>query len=144
MSSTTRTTRKVAGGAVGFLVVMEFGSGLLQGWFPPLLSRIGSDFGVEAAALNWVMVIYLLMTVAFVPIIGKLGDLYGHKKMLLITVCLVAAGSLLVLLLRASPGCWLAARCRPRWAPSSRWNSRLCAAATRSRPGAASASSWAL
>ncbi|RBM01677.1 MFS transporter [Glutamicibacter soli] len=96
MSSTTRTTRKVAGGAVGFLIVMEFGSGLLQGWFPPLLSRIGSDFGVEAAALNWVMVIYLLMTVAFVPIIGKLGDLYGHKKMLLITVCLVAAGSLLV------------------------------------------------
>lgn len=96
MSSSPRTTKAVAGGAVGFLVVMEFGSGLLQGWFPPLLARIGSDFGVDAAALNWVMVIYLLMTVAFVPIIGKLGDLYGHKKMLLITVCMVAAGSLLV------------------------------------------------
>ncbi|WP_449371987.1 MFS transporter [Arthrobacter psychrolactophilus] len=94
---TSRSTQAV-GGAVGFLVVMEFGSGLLQGWFPPLLARIGSDFGVDAAALNWVNVIYLLMTVAFVPVIGKLGDLYGHKRLLLVTVCLVAVGSLVVAL----------------------------------------------
>ena len=33
-----------AGGAVGFLIVMEFGSGLLQGWFPPLLAQIGTEF----------------------------------------------------------------------------------------------------
>lgn len=85
-----------AGGAVGFLVVMEFGSGLLQGWFPPLLTRIGSDYTVDAAALNWVNVIYLLMTAAFVPVIGKLGDLFGHKRLLLITVSLVAVGSFIV------------------------------------------------
>lgn len=95
-SSTVPITTKAAGGAVGFLVVMEFGSGLLQGWFPPLLVRIGTDFGVDAAALNWVNVIYLLMTVAFVPLIGKLGDLFGHKRMLLLTVSMVALGSLVV------------------------------------------------
>ncbi len=85
-----------AGGAVGFLIVMEFGSGLLQGWFPPLLARIGTEFNVGDAALNWVSVVYLLMTVAFVPIIGKLGDLYGHKRLLLVTVTLVAVGSVIV------------------------------------------------
>ena len=97
-TSSTRLGRstKAAGGAVGFLVVMEFGSGLLQGWFPPLLARIGDDFSVGDAALNWVSVVYLLMTVAFVPIIGKLGDLYGHKRLLLITVSLVAVGSVVV------------------------------------------------
>ena len=85
-----------AGGAVGFLIVMEFGSGLLQGWFPPLLAQIGTEFSVDDAALNWVSVVYLLMTVAFVPVIGKLGDLYGHKRLLLVTVTLVAAGSIIV------------------------------------------------
>lgn len=96
MPSLTRKQSTAVGGAVGFLVVMEFGSGLLQGWFPPLLARIGTDFGIDAASLNWVSAIYLLMTVAFVPVIGKLGDLYGHKKFLLVTVCLVAVGSLIV------------------------------------------------
>ncbi|MCC3290922.1 MFS transporter [Arthrobacter sp. zg-Y1110] len=96
MKSSPSTSTKAAGGAVGFLIVMEFGSGLLQGWFPPLLARIGEDFSVDDAALNWVSVVYLLMTVAFVPVLGKLGDLYGHKRMLLVTVCLVAVGSVIV------------------------------------------------
>lgn len=83
-------------GVVGFLVVMEFGSGALQGWFSPLLAAIGHQFSVGAGALNWVNAMYMLMTVACVPILAKLGDMFGHKRLLVVASALVAAGSLVV------------------------------------------------
>jgi MFS family permease len=83
-------------GAVGFLVVMELGSGMLQGWYPVLLSAIGTEFRVSAAQLNWVSAIYLLATVVFVPIIAKFGDIYGHKRLLAVAASLVAFGSIIV------------------------------------------------
>ena len=93
--------RRVSGarstfGVVGFLVVMEFGSGALQGWFSPLLAAIGQQFEVGAGALNWVNAMYMLMTVACVPILAKLGDMFGHKRLLIVASTLVAAGSLVV------------------------------------------------
>ncbi|MGW4479289.1 MFS transporter [Rhodococcus triatomae] len=84
--------------AVGFLVVMEFASGLLQGWFSPLLPTIGEQFAVSPAALNWVSAMYLLGTAACVPLISKLGDLFGHKRLLLIATASVALGSFVVAL----------------------------------------------
>ncbi|MBC2640404.1 MULTISPECIES: MFS transporter [unclassified Rhodococcus (in: high G+C Gram-positive bacteria)] len=97
----SRDPEKADSGAfavVGFLIVMEFGSGLLQGWYPPLLASIGEAHDVSAAALNWVNVVFLLTSVAFVPIIAKLGDIYGHRRMLVVAAALVAVGSLLVAL----------------------------------------------
>lgn len=83
-------------GVVGFLVVMEFGSGALQGWFSPLLAAIGQQFDVGAGALNWVNAMYMLMTVACVPILAKLGDMFGHKRLLVVASAFVAAGSVAV------------------------------------------------
>ncbi|MCI0157797.1 MFS transporter [Leifsonia shinshuensis] len=83
-------------GVVGFLVVMEFGSGALQGWFSPLLAAIGRQFDVGAGALNWVNAMYMLVTVACVPILAKLGDMFGHKRLLVVASALVAVGSLVV------------------------------------------------
>ncbi|MBV6757974.1 MFS transporter [Rhodococcus opacus] len=93
-TGTTRTTGTSA--AVGFLIVMEFGSGLLQGWYPPLLTSIGQEHGTSAAALNWVNAIFLLASVACVPIIAKLGDMYGHRRMLVASAAAVAVGSFVV------------------------------------------------
>lgn len=81
---------------VGFLIVMEFGSGLLQGWYPPLLTNIGDLHGTSAASLNWVSAIFLLTSVTCVPIVAKLGDVYGHRKMLVFACSSVALGSLFV------------------------------------------------
>lgn len=91
-----RTRGRSTFGVVGFLVVMEFGSGALQGWFSPLLAAIGQQFAVGAGALNWVNAMYMLMTVACVPILAKLGDMFGHKRLLVVASALVAAGSLVV------------------------------------------------
>jgi MFS family permease len=75
---------------------MEFGSGILQGWLSPLFSTIGQQYGVSAASLNWVSAAYLLATVLVVPLLSKLGDIYGHKKVLFIATIVVALSSVLV------------------------------------------------
>jgi MFS family permease len=94
----TAPSRTAFRGVVGFLVVMELGSGMLQGWYPVLLAAIGEEFQVGAAQLNWVSAAYMLATVVCVPILAKLGDRFGHKRMLVISAALVALGSIVVAL----------------------------------------------
>ena len=81
---------------VGFLVVLEFASGLLQGWLPPLLPGILRQYGTTAAELNWVSAVYLLSSTVCVPLMATLGDRYGHRRLLIIAAGLVAVGSVLV------------------------------------------------
>ena len=93
---TTAQKSTTAAGTVGFLVVMELGSGILQGWLNPLFSSIGELHGVSAASLNWISAAYLLATVLVVPLLSKLGDIHGHKRVLMISTAIVAAASVLV------------------------------------------------
>ena len=81
---------------VGFLIVLEFSSGILQAWLSPLLPSILRQYGTTAAALNWVNTVYLLSTAVCVPLLSKLGDRYGHRRFLVVASSLVAIGSVLV------------------------------------------------
>ena len=81
---------------VGFLVVLQFASGVLQAWLPPLLPSILRQYGTTAAELNWTNVVYLLSTAVCVPLMAKLGDSYGHRRLLIIAASLVAIGTVLV------------------------------------------------
>lgn len=82
-------------GFVGFLFAMELASGLLQGWFTPLVALIGQKYTVGAADLVWVQTSFLLSTAVLVPLISRMGDRYGHKRMLTITAGVVAVGSVI-------------------------------------------------
>jgi MFS family permease len=81
---------------VGFLLVIEFASGLTQGWLSPLLPSILQRYDTTAANLNWVNAVFLLSSAVCVPLMSKLGDLFGHRRLLTIAVALVAVGSVLV------------------------------------------------
>jgi MFS family permease len=81
---------------VGFLVVLELASGILQAWLSPLLPSILRRYGTTAAELNWVNAAYLLSTTLCVPLLAALGDRYGHRRLLVVAVALVAVGSVLV------------------------------------------------
>ncbi|MDE1855861.1 MAG: MFS transporter [Candidatus Micrarchaeota archaeon] len=48
----------------------------------PSLPSISKQFGVDAAQVSLVLSLYLVSGVALNPIIGKLGDIYGKKKVL--------------------------------------------------------------
>jgi len=82
-----------AAGFVGFLFAMELSSGFLQAWFSPVLSEIGEKYTVSPADLNWVQTSYLLATAVLVPVLAKMGDQYGHKKMLAVATAMVTVGS---------------------------------------------------
>ncbi|MGX1543081.1 MFS transporter [Streptomyces adustus] len=81
---------------VGFLVLVELVSGLLQGMMPSLLPRIGAELHVGAGDLSWVSSAQLLSSAVCVPLFARLGDMYGHRRLLRVAVVTLAAGSVLV------------------------------------------------
>ena len=48
----------------------------------PSLPTIANDFNVNTATVSWVLTAYLISGVIANPIIGKLGDIYGKKRIL--------------------------------------------------------------
>ncbi len=56
----------------------------------PSLPTIASDFSVNSATVSWVLTAYLISGVVANPIVGKLGDIYGKKRMLTIVMSIYA------------------------------------------------------
>ncbi|MFG2431440.1 MFS transporter [Streptomyces sp. NPDC048590] len=83
---------------VGLLVLFEVTSGFLQFGLAPLLPGLADHLGMGTAALNWVVSVQLLAAAVCVPLFGRLGDLYGHRRMLRTALALIAAGTLVVAL----------------------------------------------
>ncbi|MFC9325701.1 MFS transporter [Kitasatospora sp. NPDC057015] len=78
------------------VAVVELTSGITQGFLSPLLKALTSVLHVSAAQLNWLSIANLLASVAFTPVLSRLGDLYGHRRVLRWNLAIVLAGSLLV------------------------------------------------
>src|SRR5262245_31993400 len=51
------------------------------------------DLGIEPALYVWITTAYLVASTVLVPIYGKLSDLYGRRKILLIGISIFLAGS---------------------------------------------------
>ncbi|MCX5412126.1 MFS transporter [Streptomyces sp. NBC_00059] len=83
---------------VGLLILFEVTSGFLQVGLAPLLPDLADHLGIGSAALNWVVSVQLLAAAVCVPLFGRLGDLYGHRRMLRVALALIAAGTLVVAL----------------------------------------------
>lgn len=80
-------------GLVGYLFFVEFVSGVLQGYYVPLISDLVTYLGIEDADFNWFEAAQLLLSALVVPVLAKLGDMVGHKKILLISTVLTAGAS---------------------------------------------------
>ncbi|WP_069463824.1 MFS transporter [Actinacidiphila rubida] len=71
---------------------------LLQSLVVPVLATIQQAMHTNQAASTWVLTAYLLSASIFTPIIGRIGDAVGKKKMLVVTLGALAAGLLLAAL----------------------------------------------
>lgn len=80
-------------GLVGYLFFVEFVSGVLQGYYVPLISDLVLYLGITDADFNWFEAAQLLLSALVVPVLAKLGDMIGHKKVLLISTVLTAGAS---------------------------------------------------
>ncbi|GGZ26397.1 MFS transporter [Streptomyces nitrosporeus] len=83
---------------VGLLILFEVTSGFLQAGLAPLLPDLAGHLGIGSAALNWVVSVQLLAAAVCVPLFGRLGDLYGHRRMLRVALAAIAVGTLVVAL----------------------------------------------
>jgi MFS family permease len=78
---------------VGFLVCVELASGILQGYYTPIFSDIADHLSIADADVNWFEAAQLIVSALVVPPLARLGDLVGHKKVLLLSTAVTALGS---------------------------------------------------
>ncbi len=65
---------------------------LLQSMVAPALPATGRDLSASQAGLGWIVTGYLLAAAAATPIAGRMGDLWGRRKVLIAVLALLAAG----------------------------------------------------
>ena len=78
---------------IGWLTLVELTSGILQGYYVPLISDIVKHLGIHDADYNWFEAAQLLLSALVVPVLAKLGDMFGHKRILLVATVLTALAS---------------------------------------------------
>jgi EmrB/QacA subfamily drug resistance transporter len=68
---------------------------LLQSMVLPALPAIERDLHTSADGAAWVLTAYLLSASVATPILGRLGDIFGKERLLLVVLAALAAGTLL-------------------------------------------------
>jgi MFS family permease len=94
-SDTVRTNYRIT------FVVLAAGAGsfaLLQSMIIPVLTTIQLGLHSSQNAITWVLTGYLLSASICTPIVGRIGDLVGKRRMLVVTLGMLALGSLLAAL----------------------------------------------
>lgn len=67
----------------------------------PALPQIRSELGASQTGAGWILTSYLLASAVATALVGRLGDIYGKRRMLLIVMALLVAGALLGALARS-------------------------------------------
>jgi MFS family permease len=80
-------------GLVGYLFLVELVSGVLQGYYIPLIPDLTEHLGIRDADFNWFEAAQLLLSAIVVPLLAKLGDLYGHRRILLVSTVVTAGAT---------------------------------------------------
>ncbi|MCF2525762.1 MFS transporter [Yinghuangia soli] len=76
---------------------------VMQTVVTPILPQLQGSLGVSSSAIAWVLTGNLLAAAVATPLIGRLGDLRGKKRYLLISLGAVAAGSVLAAVTTSYP-----------------------------------------
>src|SRR6476660_859604 len=80
------------------LAVLSLGGisyALLQSLVVPALPQIQHSLHTSESAVGWVLTAYLLSASVATPIIGRLGDMYGKERLLMIVLLMLALGTLI-------------------------------------------------
>jgi EmrB/QacA subfamily drug resistance transporter len=82
---------------------------LLQSLVAPALPEIQRDLHASETATAWILTAYLLSASILTPIVGRLGDMFGKERTLVLSLVVLGAGTLLAALAN-SIGVLIAAR----------------------------------
>jgi EmrB/QacA subfamily drug resistance transporter len=88
-------TRQHHGLTLAVLAVAGLSFALLQTMVAPALPAIQHEYGASTPAVTWVLTIYLLTASIFTPVFGRLGDMFGKERLLVIVLLILGAGTLI-------------------------------------------------
>jgi MFS family permease len=80
--------------AIGVLALGGFAVALTHTLVLPVLPVLPELLGSSPNATSWVATVTLLAGAVANPVVGRLGDMYGKRRMLLVSLSLLTAGSL--------------------------------------------------
>jgi EmrB/QacA subfamily drug resistance transporter len=100
-------TRSTAAFAALLIAVLSFS--LLQTMPVPALPGLQAEFGTSTPTVSWVLSAFLLTASVATGLLGRLGDMFGKRRVLLACLTVSAAGTLLAAL-APSIGVLIAAR----------------------------------
>jgi MFS family permease len=89
--TTANFDRRYSRIVMGIMSVLVMTVMYIEGMLTPSLPSIASEFGVDVSQVSLVLSVYLVTGVALSPIAGKLGDVYGKKKVLSAVLVVYAA-----------------------------------------------------
>src|SRR5271155_3508731 len=68
---------------------------LLQSLVIPVLTTVQHQLHTSQDLVTWVLTAYLLSASIFTPILGRVGDMFGKERLLVVTLIALATGSVL-------------------------------------------------
>src|SRR4051812_25289592 len=71
---------------------------LAQTTLIPALPELTHALNTDASGVTWTLTGYLVAAAVFTPLVGRLGDIYGKRRMLVIALAAFAAGSVVAAL----------------------------------------------
>ena len=87
--------RQHYGLTLAVLAVAGLSFALLQTMVAPALPAIQREYGASTTAVTWVLTVYLLTASIATPVLGRLGDMFGKERLLVIVLLVLAAGTLI-------------------------------------------------
>jgi len=78
---------------IALLAAVEVASGVIQGYYGPVMVDIAHDLEVRYADLNWLEACQLIFSALVVPPLARLGDLIGHRRVLVVATAVTALAS---------------------------------------------------
>ena len=99
----TRDGQEKVPGSRGTAIILFLSLGglsfaVLQSLVAPALGTIGTDLGVSTTDASWVLTAYLLSASVLTPILGRLGDMVGKRKIIIVVLALLLVGTVLAAL----------------------------------------------
>src|SRR5947207_2383377 len=85
--------RQPYGFTFALLAVAGVSYALLQSLVAPALPNIQHSLHTSENSVSWVLTSYLLSASVATPLIGRLGDMYGKERLLMIVMALLSIGT---------------------------------------------------
>ncbi|MFD0657455.1 MFS transporter [Thermocatellispora tengchongensis] len=93
-TSTDRPAARASGALVPVLAFMGIVVSVMQILLVPVIKELPRLLGTEPDDATWVITSTLLSGAVATPIMGRLGDLHGKRRMLILSLALMVAGAL--------------------------------------------------